>query len=178
MKINLISIFILVLSGLSNMDFSPRLDKTYTNKHFSLRYPSSWQIVQEDNQATKSAIISLQIMEKRKNDVDFCPNINIIVSNKKWEEPTSFIAKQVSESYKNSMTKYKEIRVIEATVGNCCGSVLQYSYTIQGYYLRGDQYILKKEDNTTFIITVTTDGNKYQEQMKVISEILESIEIK
>lgn len=168
----------MILSELCGADSSPQLDKIYSNKHFSLRYPSSWQIVQEENQATNRTTISLQIMEKRKNDVDFCPNINIIKANKKWEESTSYIAKQVSESYKSTMPKYKEIRVIDATVGNCCGSVLQYSYTIQGYYLRGDQYILKKEDNTTFIITVTTDGNKYQEQMKVICEILESIEIK
>ena len=43
---------------------------------------SSWQIIQEENQVTNNTAISLQIMERQKNDYDFRPNINIIVSNK------------------------------------------------------------------------------------------------
>ena len=51
------------------------LEKTYGNKFFSLNYPDNWEIVQEDNRATSNVNISVQVMEKKVNNVDFLPNV-------------------------------------------------------------------------------------------------------
>ena len=67
----------------------PKL-QVYSNEYFSIKYPTTWQIVQDDNQVTGNTTVSVQIMEKLKNDYDFRPNINIIVSKKKWSEPILF----------------------------------------------------------------------------------------
>lgn len=154
-----------------------RLDKQYSNSYFSLRYPSSWQIVQDGNQVTSNTAISVQIMEKQKNDVDFRPNINIIVSSKKWEESTSYLAQQTSQNNKRMMPSYKYIGIGSTQVGGCKGSLLEGTIEVQGYKLHSSQYIVKKTDNTTFTITATTDNGKHIQQMKVINAILKSIHI-
>lgn len=152
------------------------LDKQFSNKYFSIKYPSSWQIVQEENQATNNTAVSLQIMEKQKNEYDFRPNINIIVSNKKWSESTAYLTEQTSHNNRIAIPDYKQLAIFNnASLGKCKGSLLWYSFTIQGYYLRGSQYIVKKSDNTTFIITATMDSDKYNEQTKTIHDILESL---
>lgn len=155
-----------------------RLDKQYSNSYFSLRYPSSWQIVQDGNQVTSNTAISVQIMEKQKNDVDFRPNINIIVSSKKWEESTSYLAQQTLQNNKRMMPSYKYIGIGSTQVGGCEGSLLEGAIEVQGYKLRSSQYIVKKADNTTFTITATTDNGKHREQIKTINKILKSIRIK
>lgn len=154
-----------------------RLDKQYSNSYFSLRYPSSWQIVQDGNQVTSNTAISVQIMEKQKNDVDFRPNINIIVSSKKWEESTSFLAQQTSQNNKRMIPSYKYIGIGNTWLGGCKGSLLEGTIEMQDYKLHSSQYIVKKADNTTFTITVTTDNGKHIQQMKVINAILKSIHI-
>lgn len=152
------------------------LDKQFSNKYFSIKYPSSWQIVQEENQATNNATVSLQIMEKQKNEYDFRPNINIIVSNKKWSESTAYLAEQTSRNNSITIPNYKQLAIFNNTsLGKCKGNLLWYSFTIQGYHLRGNQYIVKKSDNTTFIITATMDSSKYNEQITMVHDILESL---
>lgn len=152
------------------------LDKQFSNKYFSIKYPSSWQIVQEENQATNNTAVSLQIMEKQKNEYDFRPNINIIVSNKKWSESTAYLTEQTSHNNKIAIPDYKQLAIFNnVSLGKCKGSLLWYSFTVQGYSLRGNQYIVKKSDNTTFIITATMDGSKYNKQTKTIHDILESL---
>ena len=39
------------------------LDKGYSNEYFSIKYPTTWQIVQDDNQVTGNTTVSVQIME-------------------------------------------------------------------------------------------------------------------
>ena len=152
------------------------LDKQFSNKYFSIKYPSSWQIVQEENQATNNTAISLQIMEKQKNEYDFRPNINIIVSNKKWSESTAYLTEQTSHNNSIAIPNYTQLAIVnDVSLGKCKGSLLWYSFTIQGYHLRGNQYIVKKSDNTTFIITATMDDSKYNEQIVTINDILESL---
>ena len=159
-------------------EISLKLDKQYSHSYFNLRYPSSWQIVQEDNQVTANTTISVQIMEKQRHDVDFRPNINIIVSSKKWAESTSFLARQTSQNNKQLIPSYKQLGISETQICGCNGSLLEYTCVLQGYTLHGSQYIVKKADNTTFIIAATTDNEKHKEQMKVINAILKSIQIK
>jgi hypothetical protein len=48
--------------------------KLFSNTYFSIKYPSSWQIVQDDNKVTNQTSIALQIMEKQQNDDDFRAN--------------------------------------------------------------------------------------------------------
>lgn len=155
------------------------LDKQYTNKHFSIKYPSSWHIIQDEQRATKNTTVSLQIMEKQKNEYDFCPNINIIVSNKRWSQSTSWLVEQTSINNQHLIPSYRTLSINNNVyLSNYKGSVLRYTFSMQEYNLNGDQYIIKKPDNTTFIITATTDSNKYQEQIKLIQSILYSLIIK
>lgn len=157
---------------------SIELDKQYSNSYFSLHYPSSWQVVQDDNQVTANTSIAVQIMEKQKNDVDFRPNINIIVSSKKWKESTSYIAQQSSQNNKQIVPSYKQLGISDTQISGCKGSLLEGTIELQGYKLRSSQYTVKKADNTTFIITITTDNGKHKKQMEIINAILKSIEIR
>lgn len=154
-----------------------RLDKQYSNSYFSLRYPSSWQIVQDGNQVTSNTAISVQIMERQRNNVDFRPNINIIVSNRKWKEPTSFLAKQSSQNNIQMMPSYRQIGISDVEISSCKGSLLEGTIELQGYKLRSSQYIVKKTDNTTFTITATTDDRRYKQQIQIIHAILKSLHI-
>ena len=154
------------------------LSKQYSNKYFSINYPSSWQVVQDDNQITENTSISVQIMQIAENDYDFSPNINIIVSSRKWQESTEFLALQSANASKDALSTYNKIGISNAYIDNCKGSLLEYSMTISGYKLYGNQYIVKKADNTTFTITATTDFNKHTIQMIEVEAILKSIHIK
>ena len=157
---------------------SPVLSKKFSNKYFSIKYPSSWQIIQEEEQVTNNTAISLQIMEIQKNDYDFRPNINIIVSNKKWKESTAYLVEQTSQNNRQLIPSYRQLSISnDIVLDKCRGSLLQYSFSTQGYQLKANQYIIKKTDNTTFIITVTMDSRKYTEQMKVAQSILKSLTI-
>ncbi len=152
------------------------LDKQFSNKYFSIKYPSSWQIVQEENQATNNTAVSLQIMEKQKNEYDFRPNINIIVSNKKWNESTAYLTEQTSHNNSMAIPDYTQLAIFnDVSLGKCKGSLLWYSFNVQGYHLRGNQYIVKKSDNTTFIITATMENSKYNKQKTTLQDIIESL---
>lgn len=157
---------------------SVNLSKQYSNKYFSIKYPSSWQVVQDDNQVTANTSISVQIMQIAENDYDFSPNINIIVSSKKWQESTEYLAQQSANSSKEALSTYNKIGISNTYIDNCKGSLLEYSLSISGYKLYGNQYIVKKSDNTTFTITATTDYNKHSMQIVEVVAILKSIHIK
>lgn len=155
------------------------LEKQYSNKYFSLKYPSSWQVVQDDNQVTNSTAISVQIMEKQKNNYDFRPNINIIVSGKKRIESTLELAKITIMQQKQYFSSYNLIKQTNNIVlSKAKGSMIEYTVNTQGYCLHGLQYIVKKPDNTTFTITGTMDASKYKEQQNIIEKIIKSLIIK
>ncbi|MCF2594920.1 DcrB-related protein, partial [Bacteroides caecigallinarum] len=141
--------------------------------------PTSWQIINEDNQVTNQTNISVQIIEKQKNDYDFSPNINIIVSSNKWKEPTSYLAKQTISQNRRLLNSYHLIeQKNDIVLSNCKGSSIEYTFNMQGYILYGIQYIVKKHDNTTFIITLTVDNNKKIKQNDIINSIINSLVIK
>lgn len=155
------------------------LDKQYSNKYFSINYPNTWQIVQDDNQVTHNTTISVQIMEKLKNNYDFRPNINIIVSPKKRSEPTSYLAQNSIGTNKQVMGNYRLlVQRNNISISDCKGSLVDYTFNIEGYKLHGMQYIVKKEDNTTFIITATTDAAKHSSQKTTTDEIINSLKFK
>lgn len=155
------------------------LDRQYSNEYFSIEYPTTWQIVQDDNQVTGNTTVSVQIMEKLKNDHDFRPNINIIVSKKKWSEPTSYLVQNTIAQNKQIMNNYHLLEQSnDIYIDNCQGSVIDYTFDIQGYKLHGMQYIVKKKDNTTFIITATTDAAKHSKQKGIADAMINSLKLK
>lgn len=157
----------------------PSLNKQYSNEYFSMKYPTTWQIVQDDNQVTGNTTVSVQIMEKLKNDHDFRPNINIIVSKKKWSEPTSYLAQNSTTKNRQIMDNYHLLAQRDnISISDCKGSLVDYTFSIQGYKLHGMQYIVKKKDNTTFIITATTDAAKHNSQKITTDEIINSLKLK
>lgn len=158
---------------------NPVLDRHYSNEYFSIKYPTTWQIVQDDNQVTSNTTVSVQIMEKLKNDHDFRPNINIIVSKKKWNEPTSYLAQNTIAQNKQIMNSYQLLKQLDnISINNCQGSLIDYTFSIQGYKLHGIQYILKKKDNTTFIITATTDAANHSKQKVIADAMINSLKLK
>lgn len=155
------------------------LDRQYSNEYFSIKYPTTWQIVQDDNHVTNNTNVSVQIMEKLKNDYNFRPNINIIVSKKKWTEPTSYLAQNTIAQNKQIMNSYKLLEQSNnISISNCQGSLIDYTFNIQGYKLHGIQYIVKKKDNTTFIITVTSDAAKHSKQKVIADAMINSLKLK
>ena len=155
------------------------LDKQYSNNYFSIKYPNSWQIVKDDNKVTNSTSVSVQIMEKQKNNHDFRPNINIIVSDKKRIESAITLANITISQHKQVMPAYqllnKDVNVI---LSNCKGCKIEQQFSIQGYKLQNIQYTVKKKDNTTYIITATMDANKYSTQISILNQIINSLIIK
>lgn len=161
----------------NNLDYV-QPDKHYSNAYFSLNYPSDWHIIQEENQITANTTISLQIMEEAKNEYDFIPNINIIMSPYKFEEPTYVIAQQASKNMEGFFSDYKHLGISSITIGGYSGSVLETILGMNGYRYRNNQYVVKKRDNTTFIITAASDVAKHKEQMATIDKILKTIKFK
>ena len=154
------------------------LEKTYGNKYFSLNYPDNWEIVQEDNRATSNVNISVQVMEKKVNNVDFLPNVNIIKSAQKRTENTANLASLTLNQIKSVLPQVQSVRTQSVTISGCTGTLIEYEGVVNGYSLHWFQYIIKKTDNTTFTITCTLDNNKLQSQKKIADLIVKSIIIK
>ena len=153
-------------------------EKTYGNKFFSLNYPDNWEIVQEDNRATSNVNISVQVMEKKVNNVDFLPNVNIIKSAQKRTETTSYLATMTLNQIKNMLPNMRIKGTNDITISGCKGTVAEYECTYNGYSLHFYQYIIKKADNNTFTITCTIDNNKIKSQKRIIDAIVASLKIK
>ena len=155
------------------------LTKETSNNYFTLKYPSSWQIVMDDNQVTNNTTVSIQIMQKRVNDYDFCPNINIIVSSRKWNESSSQLATTTIRNNEKLIPRYKFIKKTDnISIGGYNGSLITSEYSIDNCKVNSYQYIIKKPDNTVFIISATVDTKENKNQMEVINTILNSIIIK
>ncbi len=156
------------------------LPNRFSNEKFSIKYPLSWEIVQLNSQL-QGVNINVQIMQKWINDYDFRPNINIIVSKDKHRESTSYLARN---SYMQSKDKLKGLDITtsligirDCMVGGCYGSVAEYTAYLNGYSMHIFQYVVKKKDNTTMIITLTLDQNNLVCQKEVGMAIINSIEI-
>ena len=145
---------------------------------FSITYPSTWEKVQQDVEAGTKTTISIQIMEKRKDDYSFSPNINIIVSKDKRIESTGYLAEISHKQLINANIDCELIGIYNCSLGGHSGSLLKQNLVLNGFKILQHQYIIKKEDNTTFIITAAMDYDKYKTQETIIDEILSSFIIK
>lgn len=154
------------------------LEKTYGNKFFTLNYPDSWEIVMEDDRAISNVNVSVQVMAKKVNDIDFRPNVSIIKSAQKWTETTEYLAAGTIVQIKKMSPFVKSKGTKSVVISTCCGTMVEYEYVYDGYPLHFFQYIIKKADNTTFSITCTVDNNKLQSQKKIVDAIVRSIVIK
>lgn len=153
------------------------LSEIYSNSKFSIRYPSNWEVVQENAQATANATIAVQIMQKGANEYDFRPNVNIIASKDKRAETTASLAMLSYNQAKELGFATNLIDIHDCKISRTDGSITEYIATIDGYKLHIYQYIVKKKDNSTFVITMTLDHNNLGNQKSLSQQIINSIKI-
>lgn len=154
-----------------------QLTQTYANNRFSIRYPYNWKVVQQNTQATANTNIAVQIMQEAINDYDFRPNVNIIITKEKHSETTSSLAKISYNQTKEVGLSTTLIGIHDCQINGKKGSVVEYIAKIEGYKLHIYQYIVKKKDNTTFVITMTLDDNNLRNQTTLSQQIIDSIKI-
>lgn len=154
-----------------------QLTEIYCNNMFSIRYPSNWEVIQENTQALDSTRIAVQIMQVGINDYDFRPNINVIVSKDKHPESTTSLAKSSFNQARKFGYATTLISVHDCQINGKKGSVSECYATLEGYKLHIYQYIVKKKDNSTFIITMTLDHKKIDDQKSISQRIINSIKI-
>ena len=155
------------------------LEKLYSNEYFSIKFPTSWQVIKDDNKVTNGTSISVQIMEKESNDYDFRPNINIIVSGKKRLESAETLADITISQNRQAISCYQLLcKDNNITLSHCQGCRIEQQFRIQNYKLRNIQYIIKNLDNTVYTITATMDASKYSTQVHILKQIINSLIIK
>ena len=149
----------------------------YSTERFCMSYSSAWEKVQQ-NVDSVNVEIAVRIMEKRKDDNSFSANINIVVLKEKQTESTDYLANVSHRQLIDENLECDLIGVCESSLGGCDGSLLKQTFVSNGFRILQCQYIVKKEDNTTFIVTASMDydGNKIQEAE--IDKILSSFVIK
>ncbi len=153
------------------------LTKIYTNSKFSIRYPSNWDVVQENGRATVNTTIAVQIMQRGTNEYDFRPNVNIIVSKDKRTETTASLARISYNQAKELGFATNLIGIYDCQINGKNGSVAEYIASVEGYRLHIYQYIVKKKDSSIFVITMTLDHNNLREQKSISHQIIDSIKI-
>lgn len=147
----------------------------YNGETFSISYPSSWEKEIENYSTSIGEVnINLIIMQKSSSPYDFRPNINIITGQKRSESTyeLALISKRQNSTF---ATVYPPVSVI------VCGLPahrIDYTFSYQGFSMFGRQYIVKKIDNSVYIITLTVDKNKMQTQLPVAESIFKTFRIK
>jgi hypothetical protein len=153
------------------------LDKTFGNKYFTVNYPSNWEIVNEDANTVRDIDISVQVMQKRTNDTDFLPNVNIIKSPQKRTEPALELAR-ITLNQLMQVISIEDVTSDAVEVSGCKGVIVTYKAELQGFPLEWYQYIVKKTDNTTYTITCTINQTKRSTQKPIVDAIVKSCVIK
>lgn len=153
------------------------LSKIYSNSKFSIKYPSDWDVVQENTRATENTTIAVQIMQRGTNEYEFRPNVNIIVSKDKRAESTASLANISYNQAKKLGFGTNLIGIRDCQVNGKNGTVVEYIAAIEGYKFHIYQYIVKKKDNSTFIITMTLNHNNLRDQNPLSQQIIDSIKI-
>lgn len=174
-KVNQLTKDVVVQEQIDNED---NYMQKFSSDKFSITYPSTWEKVQQDVEAGTKTTISIQIMEKRKDDYSFSPNINIIVSKDKRIESTDYLAEISHKQLINAGIKCELISIENCKLSNFEGSICKQIVILNGFEILQYQYIIKKQDNTTFIITAAMDNSNYESQEDTIKEILSSLIIK
>lgn len=156
---------------------SSLLSKTYSDKNISIKYPSSWEVVRQNVQATNNTTIDVLIMQKSINNSDFCPNVSVVLSNRKHKESTSYIAEQGYNTIKKAGLDASLIGIRDCQVSGYSGSVVEYIMLYENYRIYIYQYIVKKKNNAIVTITIAIDSKNLNSQKKVAQEIIESVVI-
>lgn len=154
------------------------LPQVYSNSNFSLHYPKSWSIVQENVRATAHTTIAVQIMVQNVENYEFAPNINVIVSSDKHQESTDDLARIAYNQVKDAGISCKLISITPCNLNGCRGSVIEYTATLHDFTLRILQYVVKKLDNKTFTITATIDNERLSTQKNTVQEIVNTFSVK
>lgn len=174
-KVNQLTKDVVVQEQIDNED---NYMQKFSSDKFSITYPPTWKKVLQNNSVGSNTTISLKIEENLNDENKPVSSINIIISNKKWNEPTSYLAKKSHEEIKKYDYKCNFISIDDCILSGYKGSVLKQTIVLNGFKYLQYQYIVKKEDNTTFIITVDMDNSNYELQENTIKEILSSLIIK
>lgn len=155
--------------------FAQSKTKVYSNQYFSIRYPLDWKVVKENCDMSANTTISVQIMDINYTQTKHA-NINVIVSNKQYEESTKELSTYVIKSFRHAGINVKLLKYGKPTkISGLVGHYTEYLLTDNG--LVGSQYVVKDKANTTYIITCTIDKND-QKNFQKTKNIINSIIIK
>ena len=121
------------------------LPEIYSNSKFSIRYPWDWYVVQENVRATDNTTIAVHIMQRETNELDFRPNINVIVSKDKHSETTYSLARISYNQAREEGFATRLIGINDCQINGNKGSVAEYVAMIEDYSLHIYQYIVKKK---------------------------------
>ena len=144
--------------------------RSYNGGVYTIKYPTNWEASSRENQ--------LILMQKRTNDYDFMPNINIIVSRQKRTESTRDLATIAYNQVKNTGITTGSVSIEGATLAGLSGHTWSTAVTMEGFKLFEKQYIVKKADNTTYIVSIMVDQSKKSSQLSLANTILGTLSIK
>lgn len=149
----------------------------YSTEKFCISYPSTWEKAQQniDSVNTETAV---RIMGKRKDNYSFSPSINIMVLKEKRIESTDSLAKISHKQLIDTNLNSCLIDICKSSLSGYDSSLLKQTIFSNEYKILQYRHIVKKEDNTTFIITASMDYDNNRSQKAEIDKILSSFVIK
>lgn len=163
-------IFVCQFDALAQGDDVKCLDNEYSNEYFSVRYPSSWLLV--DSYDTTRLICGATLFSKKQSN--YITNYIILsVEKGKDENCTTDTAQSIWD-----LVTFKPLEERSLRFSGCDATLLGYSVKVVGHKLIGEQYTIKKDDDTIYRVTVTCEKKRYKKVQNEVSAIVNSIEIK
>lgn len=142
----------------------------YNANAFSIKYPESWEVIENPNQYACVAIL-----EPQKGD-NFRSNFNVVVSTqtRKLEDAfTNETVKQIKTIYPDYEPLSKEFITLN---GIKCMKITS-ECTMEGYHVYQVQYFLKK-GNTSYTVSFTIASRNRIKESATIENIINSLYIK
>ena len=152
-------------SNNSNSTVSVSLTYTNNQKKFTINYPKEWEVM---NNA--QAIVFLAPV----NGNNFRNNFNVFVSNNTLTLDKMFQTTQQQIANSNAFVGYKLNEKEYVSISGINGIKTVSSYRLNGYAVRGIQYILKKTDNTVYTISFTVGESSYNSDRSLVENIIQS----
>ena len=142
---------------------------TYTNnsKGFSVSYPTEWEAT--ENQMQNVQIFTFLAPEDRMN---FRTNFNVTVSNRREDLVTLFEMTQRQMQSQFAVYNLEEMDYV--SINGIRGIKGTAAYSINGYPVKGIQYIIKRADNTVYTISFTVGQQFYARDNDLIENIIQS----
>lgn len=144
--------------------------KKYDDGTYSIKYPNNWEATKRGDQ--------LILMQKRTNDYEFTPSVNIIIAAQKRTEKPRYLAEAAYKQVKSTGITIGNASYETTTLAGLSGCSWATSVSMQGFKLYDKQYIVKKNDNTTFIVSYMIEESKRFSQSKVVNDILSTLIIR